>query len=85
MHRAAVDGLPLEWFDVLDSAFANDWLQFLNDFDDESNLDYGYSIRILRNYLPFNYGGTLTGGGGGSNELKRVWPYIGRALRSLGA
>lgn len=84
MHRTTVDGLPLQWFDVLESGFANDWIEFLGDYDSESNPDYEYSIHILRNYLPFNYGGTLTGGGGGSNELKRVWPYVGRALRSVG-
>ena len=85
MHRTTVDNLPLEWFDVLQSGLANDWIQFLNDYDSESNPDYEYSIHILRNYLPLHYGGTLgPGGGGGSNELKRVWPYVGRALRSVG-
>ena len=84
-HQSAVEGLPLEWFDVLDSSFAGDWIQFLDDFANEVNADYQYSLPTLRNYLPEHYGGTLTGGGGGGNELKRVWPYVGRALREIGS
>ena len=81
-HRSAVAALSVrEWFDVTQSGMAADWLRFLNDFGQETSLEYGYSLATLRGYLPVAYGGTLRGGGGGNNELKRVWPLAGRALR----
>ena len=83
-HQPTVEGLPLEWFDVMDSPLGGDWIQFLNTFAGETNADYQYSIPTLRNYLPIQDGGILIGGGGGSNQLKRVWPHAGRALHSTG-
>ena len=80
-HRAMVERLPLQWFDVAQSRLLPNWLSYLDRFANEVNPDYGYSIPTLRGYLPVAYGGTLMGGGGGSNELKRVWPLAGRALR----
>ncbi len=81
-HRSTVAALSVrEWFEVTQSGMAADWLRFLNDFGQEASLEYGYSLATLRGYLPVAYGGTLRGGGGGNNELKRVWPLAGRALR----
>lgn len=80
-HRSAVAALSVrEWFEVTQSGLAADWLRFLNDFGQETNPGYDYSIQTLRSNLPVAYGGTLRGGGGGNNELKRVWPLAGRAL-----
>ncbi len=84
-HRDLVEGLSVrEWFDVMQSELSDDWLEFLDQFSQEVNTDFEYSIPTLRGYLPRSQGGTLVGGGGGSNELKRVWPYVGRALRVQG-
>ena len=81
-HRSTVAALSVrEWFEVTQSGMAADWLRFLNDFGQEVNPGYGYSIQTLRSNLPVAYGGWRTGGGGGNNELKRVWPLAGRALR----
>ena len=79
-HRAFVEALPDdEWFDVADSLLMPDWRRFLADFAEEANPAYGYSIATLRGYLTVASGGTRTGGGGGDNQLKRVWPLAGRA------
>lgn len=81
-HRSTVAALSVrEWFDITQSGMRDDWLRFLNDFGQETNLEYGYSLATLRGYLPVAYGGTLRGGGGGNNELKRMWPLAGRALQ----
>lgn len=83
-HRSTVANLnPTKWFDINQSNMAADWKRFLTNYGHEANPDYQYSLTILRGYLPIAYGGTLTGGGGGSNELKRVWPLAGRALRNF--
>ena len=82
-HKAAVETLPMRWFDVAQSPLYSDWIDFLARFADEVNDYHEYSIFTLRRYLPKAYGGTLVGGGGGSNELKRVWPFVGRALRAF--
>ena len=83
-HRSTVDRLPTRsWFDVKQSALLSDWRDCLSQFSKEVNPGYEYSIPTLRGYLPVTDGGTLRGGGGGSNELKRVWPYVGRALRTF--
>ena len=79
-HRAFVRDLPIdEWFDVAESPLMADWQRFLDDFQAEANRAYGYSIPTLRGYLTPASGGTRTGGGGGDNQLKRVWPFVGRA------
>ena len=83
-HRSTVERLTTRsWFDVKESALLSDWRVFLDQFSNEVNPGYEYSIPTLRGYLPVADGGTLRGGGGGSNELKRVWPYVGRALRTF--
>ncbi len=82
-HREFIESLPLRWFDVADSYLLPEWKKFLDDFSGEVSSLYAYSIPTLRGYLPEAYGGTLRGGGGGSNELKRVWPYVGRAIRAF--
>lgn len=82
-RREFIESLPLRWFDVAESDLLPEWKNFLNDFSGEVNDLYAYSIPTLRGYLPEAYGGTLRGGGGGSNELKRVWPYAGRAIRTF--
>ncbi len=82
-HRPLVEALRIQWFDVMQSGLSSDWVQFLNQFASEVNPSYEYSIATLRGYLPTTQGGTLTGGGGGSNELKRVWPFVGRAIRNF--
>ena len=80
-HRPFVSDLPNnKWFDVADSDLAQDWIQFLQDYSTEVNDAFGYSIPTLRRYLTPSSGGTLTGGGGGVNELKRIWPIIGKVL-----
>ena len=81
-HRSFVENLPIRWFDVMESHLASDWVEFLDRFASEVNADYEYSIPTLRGYLPRSQGGTLEGGGGGSNQLKRVWPFVGRAIRT---
>lgn len=81
-HRSTIANLnPSKWFDINQSNMAADWKQFLTRFGQEVNPYYEYSLATLRGYLPVAYGGTLTGGGGGSNELKRVWAPAGRSLR----
>ena len=82
-HVRRVESLRLRWFDVAHSGLFHDWKKFLDDFSGEVNSDFGYSIPTLRGYLPQAYGGTLVGGVGGSNELKRVWPFVGRAIRKF--
>ena len=73
------------WFDAMQSDLSDDWLEFLYRFSDEVNPAYEYSIPTLRGYLPVAQGGTLVGGGGGSNELKRVWPYVARSIQHTDA
>ena len=83
-HRTTVERLSIRsWFDVKQSTLLSDWRAFLSQFSNEVNPGYEYSIPTLRGYLPVADGGTLRGGGGGSNELKRVWPYVGRAIRAV--
>ena len=84
-HSSFVENLPIEWFDVMESHIASDWIQFLERFSNEVNPGYEYSIPTLRGYLPRSQGGILSGGGGGSNQLKRVWPFVGRAMRRIGS
>ena len=82
MHVSFVSALSdEEWFDVGNSALWDDWSQFLDDHSSEIVEDYKYSIPTLIRYLTPSSGGTRTGGGGGDNELKRVWPFVGRAIR----
>ena len=84
-HISLVSGLPTgEWFDVASSSLSNDWAAFLNGFRDETSKPYSYSIPTLRRYLTPNSGGTRTGGGGGDNELKRVWQAVGQMMAKAG-
>ena len=57
-----------------------DWQGFLADFREEHNEAHRYAIRTLTGYLTPSSGGTRTGGGGGDNELKRVWPFVARVM-----
>ena len=82
-HYPLVENLPMQWFDVMQSGLSSDWVQFIDQFASEVNPSYEYSIPTLRGYLPKTQGGTLMGGGGGSNELKRIWPFVGRAIRTF--
>ena len=82
-HHMLIEHLPIEWFDVMQSDLSSDWIQFLSRFANEVSPSHQYSIPTLRGYLPKTQGGTLVGGGGGSNELKRVWPFVGRAVRTF--
>lgn len=82
-HVSLIANLPIRWFDVMQSELSDDWIQFLRQFASEVNTSYDYSIPILRGYLPKTQGGTLVGGGGGGNQLKRVWPFVGRAIRNV--
>ena len=80
-HIQLVSALPQqEWFDVSDSELANDWRNFLRDYGQEVSEHYAYSMPTLIRYLTPNSGGTRIGGGGGDNELKRVWPSVGRMM-----
>lgn len=69
-----------EWFSVQESHLWGDWQQFLSDFHEEYNEAHQYRIATLMRYLTPSSGGTRMGGGGGDNELKRVWPYVGRVM-----
>lgn len=81
-HRQFVASLSeSEWFDVHESHLWSDWSRFLNDHGDEVVENYRYSMPTLLRYLTPSAGGTRTGGGGGDNQLKRVWPFVGRAIR----
>ena len=82
-HRAYVEALRDDsWFDVREAAFFADWTEFLVRFQDETSTDHMYSIATLRRYLPVGAGGLLVGGGGRENQLKRVWPFVGRVMRA---
>ena len=83
VHRDYVAGLPDDrWFDVSQDSMSQDWRRFLRDYAAEVNSAYGYSIPTLIGYLTRTSGGSRTGGGGGDNELKRVWPFVGRLVAS---
>ncbi len=81
-HQSYIEHLPdTKWFEVQDSHLWDDWQRFLSDFREERNEDLRYDISTLRGYLTPSSGGTRRGGGGGDNELKRVWPFVGRITR----
>ncbi len=82
-YRNRVASLPDDqWFDVSGDSMFGDWRRFLIDYSLEVNSAYGYSIPTLIRYLTLTSGGSLVGGGGGDNELKRVWPFVGRLIVS---
>jgi hypothetical protein len=84
-HMDFVKNLPPdEWFDVAHSPIEDDWRAFLLQNEAEDNEAYQYSLATLRRtYLTPSSGGTLVGGGGGVNELKRVWASVGRLVAGL--
>ena len=69
-----------EWFDVGATGLVDKWRDFLRRFQDEESNEFGYSIPTLRGYLTATSGGHRTGGGGGDNQLKRVWPFVARLM-----
>ena len=82
-HQSYVEHLPdTQWFEVQHSHLWEDWQRFLGDFSEERDENLRYDISTLRGYLTPSSGGTRRGGGGGDNELKRVWPFVGRITRS---
>ena len=82
-YQETVADLPADrWFNVSEHHMFEDWCRFLQDYSLEVNSAYGYSIPVLIRYLTPNSGGSLEGGGGGDNELKRVWPFAGRFIAS---
>lgn len=80
-HLDFVAALPDAWFDVSDSPLSAAWQTFLSQYEAEESEEFRYSVRTLIRYLTPSSGGTRTGGGGGDNELKRVWPFVGRLMR----
>ncbi len=83
VHRNRVATLADdEWFDVSKDSMFEDWSRFLVDYSSEVNPSYGYSIPTLVRYLTPTSGGSRVGGGGGDNELKRVWPFAGKLIAS---
>ena len=80
-HRSRVSSLPDDdWFDVSRDPMYEDWSRFLQEYGSETNQAFVYSLPTLIRYLTLTSGGSRTGGGGGDNELKRIWPFVGRLL-----
>jgi hypothetical protein len=81
-HIPFVASLPRDqWFDVSGSPLERNWRAFLHDYEGEYSFAYQYSMATLfHTYLTPTSGGTRTGGGGGDNELKRVWPSTGQLM-----
>lgn len=75
---------PDRWFDIAGSHMEADWKRFLHDFEAEESTAYQYSMQtLIDKYLTPASGGRQRGGGGGTNELKRVWPSVGRLMLGL--
>jgi hypothetical protein len=60
------------------------WRNFLRLHENEVDTDRGLRFRTLIICLPPSAGGTLTGGGGASPTLKRVFPVVARMLKVSG-
>ena len=84
-HHSYVESLDdNEWFDLLGSPIIEDWIEFLQTFEEETDPHHNYSIGTLRGYLPMSSGGRLTSGGGGVGPFRRVWPFVGKVMREFG-
>jgi len=70
-------------YDLVNSSVCTYWRDFLREHANEIDKDRGFWFRTLRIYLPLNLGGTLTGGGGASSTLKRIFPLVARMLSNL--
>lgn len=81
-HIGFVAALPRgQWFDVSGSPLERDWRTFLRSYESEDSPSYQYSMwTLVHTYLTPTSGGTRTGGGGGDNELKRLWPSVGQLI-----
>jgi hypothetical protein len=73
---------PNSLYDFADVSMLTQWRHFLHQHAREIDEERSFSFRTLRVYLPENLGGTLTGGGGGSGTLKRVFPLVASMLQA---
>lgn len=80
-HIQRLSNEPIdEAYELQESPMLDDWLAFLELFEDEEEPSYGFRMSVLQNILPDNLGGDTTGGGGAGYKVKAVLPLLARFI-----